>query len=641
MENKVLEKNIDRIKQYDVKLADNILRTDGQKSNLSLALTSQGEYNILYDGISLHNPNGAAEESKKIVSGIDKKEDTDAIRIVYGFGLGYLVDEMAQDINGKIIVYEPDINILRLVFAIAQVDALFKDNVFICSDKKTFSKHVAKYAKSDCIMTLNTLPSYRKIYKDDIDELVKIAQRAKGEIIASENTYFYSAPLALKNTFLNLKYLSENVCISDLKDIYKGKTALCLSAGPSLRKNIEIIKENRDKFIIFAVNPTLKLLKEYDIMPDFVVAIEANDVSKQLTNINMEECYLITEAFSSNSLLKIKTKKTISYISNQNFLNYWVRDCLELTDEVFSQGTVSYTAFMSAYIMGFDKIILCGQDLAYADGNCYAKGSQFDELECVYDDENKKYVIRAHDFDKYAQTFMTEKIGKGQAEGIATYNIEFLNNNLYTVKDQNGKDIPTQTGYALFIDWFSRATEDIKAEKPEIKLINSSTGGAQIDGFENIPLTEIVDKENIIENKIDLASYKHIYNKDIIKKEVPLMKAELMDFKASLEELRDINEKVLKEIEIKKILTSNIVKLLQRHEDSLFKVLNKKDSPRIREVILIFLNDYLKLVDKDYYFDLNLCKETVEEITKVTVNIISYVNSFIEGLTDCESFISK
>lgn len=644
MENKVLEKNLDRIKQYDKKLADILssdnLITDDKKSNLSLGQTDLGEYNVLLNGIPLHSAEGAIEESKKIVSLIDKKEDTNAVRIVYGLGLGYLVDIMSESVKGKIIVYEPDINLLKLIFSIAQVDAVFKENVIICADKKTFSKHVVKHAKSDGILTLSVLPSYRTIYEKDINDIVTIAQRARGELKASENTYIFSAPLALKNTFLNLQYLCRNICMSDLKDIYKGKTALCLSAGPSLRKNIEFIKENRNKFIIFAVNPTLRLLKEYNITPDFAVIIEANDVAHQLKNIDIENTYLITDAFSSNDILKTKAKKTINYISDQNFFNHWVKKCLGLKDILFSLGTVSYTAFMSAFVMGFDKIILCGQDLAYQDGKCYAKGSQFEQLECVYDEEKKKYVIQAHDYDKYLESFVNERVTKEDAKIAANYNIWFLNNNIYTVKDQKGNDIPTQTGYALFIDWFERAAELFKDEKPELKLINSSVGGAQIDGFENIPLKEAIkDAENV--EQIDLSTLNHKYDKNIIKTEFESMYKNLFEFKNSLEELKNINSKVVKEIEIKKTLTPNLIKMLQKHEDSLFKVLNSKDNKVIREVVLIFLNKYIQAVDKDYYSDLDLCKKTINEITDITNEIISYVEIFLKGLTDCKPFISE
>ena len=99
------------------------------------------------------------------------------------------------------------------------------------------------------------------------------------------------------------------------------------------------------------------------------------------------------EGFCSFIVSNLKTKKTFNYLSDSNFINPWVRDCLKINDELKTLGTVSYTAFMSAVMMGFDRIILCGQDLAYKDGKCYAKGSQFEDLECIFDKEENKFKI--------------------------------------------------------------------------------------------------------------------------------------------------------------------------------------------------------------------------------------------------------
>ena len=91
--------------------------------------------------------------------------------------------------------------------------------------------------------------------------------------------------------------------------MYKGKTAIILCAGPSLKENIEIIKQNQDKFVIFALNPTLKTLKEAGIVPDFIVAIESKNIISQFDGIETEKSYFICEAFVNYQLTKLKKRK--------------------------------------------------------------------------------------------------------------------------------------------------------------------------------------------------------------------------------------------------------------------------------------------------------------------------------------------
>ena len=56
----------------------------------------------------------------------------------------------------------------------------------------------------------------------------------------------------------NIPNLFEEIPLARLKDTYKGKTAVVVSAGPTLDRNIEILKKQRDKYVLFAVGTALK-----------------------------------------------------------------------------------------------------------------------------------------------------------------------------------------------------------------------------------------------------------------------------------------------------------------------------------------------------------------------------------------------
>ena len=81
--------------------------------------------------------------------------------------------------------------------------------------------------------------------------------------------------------------------------------------------------------------------------------------------------------------------------------------------------------------------------------------------------------------------------------------LQKFNAELVTVDGQDGKKLPTSAAYSLFIEYIKEFAKKYNNEK---KLLNCSTGGAQIDGFENTTLENalsmhcsgVIDKEQVL-----------------------------------------------------------------------------------------------------------------------------------------------
>lgn len=635
MENKVLEENLEIIKKYDSSLANKILMFESEKSNLAISQTQQGEYNLVYKGFCLHAQQGAVQEAKQIASKI--QEEKNSIKVVYGLGLGYVVEELSNSIkNSKIIVYEPEIEIIKYVLSIAKIDALYKDNVLLCNDKETLSKYVTDNTDENSKMKLIYTKTYKELFSDDIIQIKQLIQKSQGQHSANINTIINKAPEALYNTYSNLKKILTLPYIAQFKDVYKDKTALIISAGPSLKDNIETIKKNREKFVIFCVNVAMEYVINNGIKPDFIVDIETAGKSYHYKNIDISDSYLILEAYSNLNKYNVNAKGIITYISQNNFLNGWLRSCLQIDDNLETMGTVSYTALNCAYIMGFQKIILIGQDLAFKDGQCYAKGSIYEDLECIFDEKSNKYIIQARDFEKYAFKLM------GSNTPLALKNtqkyIDNLNKNIYTVKGQDGSYLPTQTGYALFVEWFSKAASEYKKEKPTIELINSSSSGAQIDGFENMELDKALENNQEIE-KIELKKQKIEYNKQACLEKIKEHIEGILIYQKYALEAKEHCEKFLSELKIKKVLTPNALKLMKKHNESLDLMLNYNKKQDWCLFMVRFAYSILPLIEKDFSKDIKTIKETYEKLDEIYKKIISSTKFYSDKLTDCQSFI--
>jgi len=637
MENKVLTQNIEQIKHYDYELFNKILMFDNEKSNIQLAQNENGEYNLIFNDVILHSTKSAIEEAKNISKNFIDNKNT--IKIIYGLGLGYLIDEASNKITeGKIIIYEPNLEIIKYSLSIATLEALNKENVVLCTNKNELEKHLINFLNENSILSISFLDSY-KIYLENIKDVLNFAQTTQGELIGNKNTIIKKAFSMLRHTLYNLRNIYKNPDIHQLKDIYKKKCAIILCAGPSLEKNIEIIKQNQDKFVIFALNPTLKLLAKHNITPDFVVALENSNILAQFNEIDMSKSYFITEAYSYFLVSSLKTKKTFNYIANDDFFNYWVRDCFDIKGEVKNAGTVSYSAFMSAILMGFEKIILVGQDLAYKDGQCYSKDCQWGEMICVFDKEEKKYNIIPENEEKLIEAFKTGKLNKEQAKFIYENHLKYLNQNLCTIKSQDGKDIPSKTDYVVFIKIFEKEATKLKQENNNLVLINSSNG-AQIDGFENIPLEKVIKDLEPIE-KLNLDNYLPKRNKEYAISKIDKLLEQLIEYRNVINDFNLINEKLLKELTNKKVFTQNAVKYMKIHRDILLEMFKFKNKEGIDFLFNSLFFAQEKFFKVNYFENEKIALETIDAMDKYYKKLYSGLANEVKNLSNSKALILK
>ena len=257
-------------------------------------------------------------------------------------------------------------------------------------------------------------------------------------------------------------------------------------------------------------------------------------------------------------------------------------------------------------------------------------------MECVFDEKQNKYVIQARDFEKYAQKLLgktSDAVFKYAKKYIAN-----LNKNIYTIKSQNNTYLPTQAGYALFVEWFEKVAQRYKKEKPDIKLINSSTGGAQINGFENICLIDAVKNSEKIE-KYELSNCTVKYRKEVILNKIKEHLEGLYAYDNYAKDVQKYCEKFLNELKTKKVITSNALKYMKKHNDSLNMLLNYQKNQDWRIYLARFSYLILPLIEEDFSKDITTTKETMEKLLKIYNNIVKTNEFAIQKLTDCESFI--
>lgn len=442
-------------------------------------------YNLKYKGIYLHNRENPVLEAQSIFSGTTNEPVS--ICFIYGIGLGYLFQVASLNSKGTVILYEPDLDLLKTVFNLVDFSKdLSKPNVFLTNDFKKACSIIHSKSGMKNFPYMLSLPSQREMDSVGFDSLVKSLRDTIGSYFLDlkyTKEKFYPTLWML---LYNIPNLINETPLIKVKDVCKGKTAVIVSAGPTLDRDIEILKKYRDKFVLFTVGTALKTLTEHNIKPDFVCVIESFNSSPQLEGIDLSDVYFITEPYSHGFLRKFNFKKIFSHISANNPVNHlWSEICGEDIKEYWSKGTVSYTAMNSARILGCSKIILVGQDLAYIEGQCYSKNSVYKDLICTFDKENNKWEIKAKDFEQFAESLSPYPEYQQRVEA-AKRRLANLNSSLYYVKGINGDMIPTESVYAAFVKPLSEFAEHFN----DREYINTSLVGAQIDGFKNMSLED-------------------------------------------------------------------------------------------------------------------------------------------------------
>lgn len=211
-------------------------------------------------------------------------------------------------------------------------------------------------------------------------------------------TKFEFERLWIKNSIWNLVHVAKKFPtrypISSLKDKFQGLTAVLVSAGPSLRKNLPWLQTVRDKVFVFSCDTSLKVLIKAGIQADGVVTLDAQTNSFfHFMGESLNQIPLFADLVSSPTLLRepmfqsVVHSVTAKYqVDAEGTLIREVTAGGELADQVFTEvgdiqsgGSVATTAFDMLRYMGFTSVFFLGQDLAYSGREIHSTGTHHNE----------------------------------------------------------------------------------------------------------------------------------------------------------------------------------------------------------------------------------------------------------------------
>lgn len=616
-----LTKNLYYIKSNNPNLCSKLKNIQAYTKEFDLNTNLSGQYNLLIDQKPVHSITNVEAETQEIIENLPDNSRT-SIHIIYGIGLGYLVDSFIQNTKGTIIVYEEDLETLHFVLSAVDFSENFETKrLYIVSSEEEADTAMLNLYKYKSKLTLSFLDYHKLYHKESLSAFQAFIQR-KSEIYAHNYSFFVKSNFEFfQRTLQNLDKKYAYPFLIEQKEAFKNIPALIVSAGPSLHKNIETIKKYRDNVLIFCVGTALKTLCKNGITPDFVNVIERHNTFVHYDVPQTKDMQLIAEPFAESSYFNANFKNIIYTSSLETDDARWFLEKAGKPLVPFeTKGTVAYHAIYSAYYFGCNPIILIGQDLAYTDGNCYAKGSEFDGLECIFDKATKSHKVVLTDFQKYKNAYFRAHPNFTEAEKdkIINNKVEELNKTLCTVQGQNNNLLPTDAVYSIFIDYIEDFSRKYKEKRT---LINSSIGGALIRGFDTLPLEKAINEHA-----------KNVLNKEQILKRIKSSnnnkKAIYANIKSDYQILKNVITKLNKGIEILEKTNNQDLSIFNKLSEltPIFQEITNKYMLKTRLIKIILFKEFIEL---DYLARIN---ESPDSIDAAQQYLESYNNYFKNGL---------
>ncbi|EAI8250742.1 TPA: motility associated factor glycosyltransferase family protein [Campylobacter jejuni] len=351
------------------------------KDNLDINLKDTSDNTFLYENV--------IDELNSMLNTYNDKYLLYPVLYFYGFGNGILFKALLQNKNHQhIVVFEKDIEIIWIMFHIldfsselqsarlmvlqtSSLDIEFFSN--FCSSKPFF-----QFSR---IYFLELMSHYYERFHEDILGLnKKLAENFKNSIISHGNDPL-DALQGIEQFVYNLPQMITHPSYKELLSKRKGisDTAIIVSTGPSLTKQLPLLKKYASKATIFCADSSYPILAKHGIKPDYVCMLERDEIVAECFNNDFGE-------FDKDILFIVKSvthPHTIKYLQKNNrafilvstyasFIQYLKLDYFGYFNMGFS---VAHMNFLLTIHLKYKNIILIGQDLAYAkDGQTHSQG---------------------------------------------------------------------------------------------------------------------------------------------------------------------------------------------------------------------------------------------------------------------------
>lgn len=461
------------------------------------------------------------------------------IYFVFGFADGRCIRELLRkcDDTNLIVACEPDLEMFAMACRHFDISDLIEDKRLLLyfaqleADADVALQKLLDYTRIKLI-DFYILPGYDMLYHGVCEGFMdSVIDRMRNEIVnktthltfnrsVPRHTLFHMRRLIYQR---NLEQLKRALAVYDLTEI----PAIIVSAGPSLDKNVHLLKKAQGKAFIIAVDASIRTVIRSGVRPDILCSIDPNSPERFFEGLDLKDVFWSCTRLSNPDI-------TEKYAERIFYHGYFSKEWNKILEEelaypfpnLTSGGSVSSEAFMLALYLGFRKIVLIGQDLAFTGGVSHTKG-----IEGALGD-NDEYIRGRHIVE---------------VEGI------------------DGSVLETDFQMWYYKQWFERA---IRINQGVVHVIDATEGGAKIEGAELRKFADVIAEE--CKHKLDIyeieknipQAFSSEKQRKLLKK-LKIMRQSVIDFEKLLEKTIAEQEKRLALVSDRKTNPREVLHMLK------------------------------------------------------------------------------
>ncbi|ECY2131834.1 motility associated factor glycosyltransferase family protein, partial [Campylobacter jejuni] len=214
----------------------------------------------------------------------------------YGFGNGILFKALLQNKNHQhIVVFEKELEIIKIMLHLMDFSQELKENKLIILDVNSleFQDYYDLCSSNPFFGFSRTyfLELSSDYYEKDKEEILNLnnnlIDKFKNAILSSGNDS-KDVLQGIEQLIYNLPKMITHTAYQDLlkKRENLSDTAIIVSTGPSLTKQLPILKKYANKATIISADSSYPILAKHDIKPDYVVSLERILLTSEFFNNN-------------------------------------------------------------------------------------------------------------------------------------------------------------------------------------------------------------------------------------------------------------------------------------------------------------------------------------------------------------------
>ncbi len=411
----------------------------------------------------MHSRYNPAREAEAVIDGYLNIEKYKYV-VFYGCGLGHHIHAFARRYPGKkFFIHEPFAGVLEKYLESAQIKDLPAKSLqeISCGTGKETVKgllgRVLKKAKDQTLVI--ELPSHTEIFPEAWQEFCNFfRQQVKGRKSSLRSNYAYQKLWVINSIRSFPEVLNSPDILLEHGGRFSGKPAILAAAGPSLDEEIENlrhIKENRLAYI-FAVGTAINTLVENGIRPHAACAYDPKKdhnqkVFRKVVERGIDDVPLVFGSSLGSKILDFYPGKKIHMLTSQDTAgNYFLQPANgAILQKVQDAPSIAVITLQMLCMLGFSRVIFAGQNLGFKGKTRYAAGVDYRREATEQEEKNALWV-----------------------------------------KDVDGNQILTNEGY----DRMRAQLETWIKKFEEVGFINTTKGGADIEGAPFEPMEEVIEK---------------------------------------------------------------------------------------------------------------------------------------------------